>query len=111
MDAGDNLGLNKECAVTTCVKSINGVAPDPATGNISFLGIDCLKVYSSAQYTIDLEDTCCTPCSGCNDLEELTSRLTSLENKFLDLKGSYNNVNAQLTNYLSTINSNCACPA
>jgi len=111
MDAGDNLGLNKECVITNCVKSINGVVPDPATGAINLLGINCLKVYSSAQYTLDLEDTCCTPCSGCNDLEELTTRLTSLENKFLDLKGSYNNVNAQLTNYLSTINSNCACPA
>lgn len=111
LDAGDNLGLSKQCAVTNCVKSINGVVPDPSTGDVGLYGINCIRVYSSAQYTLDIEDTCCTPCSGCNDLEELTTRLTSLENKFLDLKGSYNNVNNQLTTYLSTINSNCACPA
>lgn len=110
LDAGDNLGLSKQCAVNNCVKSINGVAPDPSTGDVGLYGINCIRVYSSAAYTLDIEDTCCTPCSGCNDLEELTGRLTSLENKFLDLKGSYNNVNNQLTTYLSTINSNCACP-
>lgn len=111
LDAGDNLGLSKQCAITNCVKSINGVVPDPSTGDVGLYGINCIRVYSSGQYTLDIEDTCCTPCSGCNDLEELTTRLTSLENKFLDLKGGYNDVNKQLTTYLSTINSNCACPA
>lgn len=110
LDAGDNLGLSVVCNPITCVQSINGVIPDPTNGNISLLGTSCLKVYSSAQYTVDFEDSCCTPCSGCDDLETLTTRLTSLENKFLDLKGSYNNVNAQLTTYLSTVNSNCDCP-
>ena len=111
LDAGDNLGLNKLCATVNCVKSINGVVPDPVSGDISLLGINCLNIYSDAQYTLNMEDTCCTPCSGCDDLETLTTRLTSLENKFIDLKGTYNDVNAQLSNYLSTINSNCACPA
>lgn len=110
LDAGDNLGLNKACAVTQCIQSINGVVPDPTSGNVNLLGMNCLNVTSDTQYTLNLEDTCCTPCSGCNDLEDLTGRLTSLENKFLDLKGSYNSVNTQLTSYLSTINSNCACP-
>jgi len=110
-DAGDNLGLSKICAVTNCVKSINGVVPDPASGDIGLLGISCLQVSSTEAYTLNLEDTCCTPCSGCNDLEALTARLTSLENNFLNLKDNYNSVNSQLNNYLSTINSNCACPA
>lgn len=109
-DAGDNLGLNKECAITNCVKSINGVVPNPATGDIGLLGTNCINISSQQEYTLNFEDTCCTPCSGCNDLEELTSRLTSLENKFLTLKDSYNGVNTQLSTYLSTINSNCACP-
>jgi hypothetical protein len=109
LDAGDNLGLSKQCTVNTCIKSINGVAPDKATGNVNLIGKDCVKLSSSAQYTLSLEDTCCTPCSGCSDLEELTGRLTSLENNFLDLKTGYNGVNSQLTTYLSTINSNCSC--
>jgi hypothetical protein len=108
-DAGDNLGLNKQCAQNNCVKMINGVVPDNS-GNISLIGIDCLKISSPTQYTLEMEDTCCTPCSGCTDLEELTTRLTSLENKFLDLKSHYSNINTQLTTYLATVNSNCACP-
>jgi hypothetical protein len=111
LDAGDGLGLNKACAVSNCIKSINGVAPDPTNGNINLLGADCLTILNTADYSLQIEDTCCSPCAGCNDLQELTNRLTSLENKFLDLKANYNNVNNQLSNYLSTINSNCACPA
>jgi len=111
LDVGDGLGLNKQCAFTNCVKTINGVAPDPSNGNISLLGIKCLTIQSPAQYTIDMTDTCCTPCAGCTDLEELTTRLTSLENKFLDLKTGYSSVNSQLNTYLSTINSSCACPS
>jgi hypothetical protein len=110
VDAGDDLGLSKQCTFTDCVKSINGVGPDPDTGNINLIGVNCVKISNSAQYTLDVADTCCTPCSGCNDLEELTTRLTSLENSFLQLKDNYNSVNNQLSTYLSTINSNCSCP-
>jgi hypothetical protein len=109
LDAGDDLGLSKKCKVTTCVQSINGVTPDQTTGNINLLGKECVKLTSPGQFTLSIEDTCCSPCSGCNDLEELTTRLTSLENKFLSLKDNYNNVNSQLTTYLATINSNCSC--
>lgn len=108
LDAGDNLGLSKVCSSSVPIQSINGVIPD-ADGNINLIGLNCLKISNSSQYTLDVTDTCCTPCSGCEDLETLTTRLTSLENKFLDLKTSYNNVNSQLSTYLSTINSNCAC--
>jgi len=111
LDVGDGLGLNTQCVLTNCVKTINGVAPNPTTGNISLLGINCLSIFSSAQYTLDMMDTCCTPCAGCSDLEVLTTRLTSLENKFLDLKNNYNAVNTQLSTYLATINSSCVCPS
>jgi len=111
LDASGDLGLNVQCAQSLCVKSINGVTPDPVTGNISLLGASCVDVTSSMQYTLDFSDTCCTPCSGCDDLEKLTSKLTSLENNFLSLKNSYNDVNAQLITYLTTVNANCACPS
>ena len=110
LDVGDNLGLNKQCAVTNCIKSINGVKPDPVNGNISLLGVDCLTVLSNADYSLEIEDSCCSPCVGCNDLEELTQRLTSLENKFIALNTNYVNVDVQLSTYLNTINADCACP-
>jgi len=109
IDVGDGLGLNKTCVTTTPVRSINGVEPDE-NGNISLLGTDCVKITSTEAGTLSLTDTCCTPCSGCNDLEELTTRLTGLESKFISLKGSYNDVNRQLNMYLSTVNASCACP-
>lgn len=108
LDAGDNLGLSKKCTNYIPIQSINGVLPD-ISGNINLIGIDCMRVSSSSQYTLDITDTCCTPCSGCSDLETLTTRLTSLENKFLDLKGSYSNASTQLSTYVTTVNSNCAC--
>lgn len=111
LDAGDGLGLNKACNFSTCVKSINGVYPDPDTGNISLLGLNCLRVSSPSDYTIALTDTCCTPCSGCDDLAELTNRLTSLENNFLTLRDGYNKVDNQLNLFLATINSSCSCGA
>lgn len=110
LDVGDGLGLNAVCETTPCVKTLNGVSPDPTTGNISLLGLNCLSIVNSAQYTLSMEDTCCTPCAGCTDLEELTTRLTSLENRFLDLKNTYNAVNSHLNSYLSTVNASCACP-
>jgi hypothetical protein len=110
MDVGDNLGLNKLCTTGDCVKRINGVTPDPTTGNLTLVGLDCLKVASPAAYTLELADSCCTPCSGCSDLSELTTRLTSLENKFIELKNYYTTINGQLVNYLTTVNSNCSCP-
>lgn len=110
LDAGDPLGLSAQCTVQNCVKSINGVVPDPVSGDLDILGINCISISSPAQYTLEMRDTCCQPCSGCNDLEVLTQRLTSLENKFLELKGNYNNVSGQLTMYLTTTNSNCVCP-
>lgn len=58
LDAGDGLGLNKLCDNTVCVQSINGVIPDPITGNISLLGVNCLQISNTSQYTLDLADTC-----------------------------------------------------
>jgi hypothetical protein len=110
MDAGGDIGLNKPCATGNCIKSINGVKPDPETGDVGLIGISCLSIYSEQQYTLKIEDSCCVPCAGCNDLEELTTRIIELENKLLSLKDLYNEANSQLQTYLNTINSNCACP-
>jgi hypothetical protein len=109
LDVGDNLGLNKECNVGPCIKRINGVTPDPTTGNLSLLGTECLSVSSPSSYTLMLDDNCCTPCSGCDELSELTQRLTGLETKFIEVKNFYTAANGQLLNYLNTINSNCSC--
>lgn len=106
LDAADDLGLNKTCKLTNCVKTINGVTPN-SVGDIGLIGVNCMRISNPIDHTIELEDTCCTPCSGCDELETLTSRLTSLENNFLTLKDNYNLLDSQLTTYLATVNSNC----
>jgi hypothetical protein len=108
-DVGDDLGLNKICDTGPCIKRINGVTPDPVNGNFSLVGTECLKLSSPSSYTLQFDDTCCTPCSGCDDLAELTGRLTGLENKFIEMKNFYTSANGQLMNYLTTVNSNCSC--
>ena len=110
LDAGDELGLNAPCEGQIAIKTINGVAPDPLTGNINLLGLDCLNVTSPQDYSLELSDTCCTPCSGCDDLQELTNKVTGLENSIVAMKDNYNSISAQLSMYLATINSNCTCP-
>ena len=111
LDAGDELGLNAPCEGQIAIKTINGVAPDPLTGNINLIGLDCLNVTSPQDYSLELSDTCCTPCSGCDDLQELTGKLTGLENSIVAMKDNYSSISTQLNMYLATINSNCACPA
>jgi hypothetical protein len=109
MDVGDNLGLNQICTKTNCIQKINGVTPDPASGNLTLIGVDCMQISSGNAYTLQFNDSCCTPCSGCTDLSTLTTRLTSLENSFIDLKNYYNTLNGQLVSYLTTVNSSCSC--
>jgi len=111
LDAGNGLGLNSVCTLTNCIERINGVAPDPTTGNFTLLGVDCSAITNTSTSTLQINDTCCTPCSGCDNLAELTNRVTSLEAQYLDLKAFYTTLNTQLSTYLSTINSNCSCPA
>ena len=109
LDAGDGLGLNAPCDSQIAIKTINGVAPDPLTGNINLIGLDCLNVTNPQPYSLELSDTCCTPCSGCDDLQELTAKLTGLENSIVAMKDNYNSLNNQLNMYLATVNSNCVC--
>lgn len=110
LDAGDGLGLNIACTSAPCIQKINGVTPDPDTGNISFIGVGCSGITSTVVNTLQINDTCCTPCSGCDDLAELTNRLNTLESRYLDLKQQYGYLNSELGVYLSTVNSaGCVC--
>jgi hypothetical protein len=110
LDAGDGLGLNSSCTTLVPVQSINGVQPDPLTGNISFIGLGCSNINTDTQYTLQLEDSCCTPCSGCDDLSSLTQRVNQLELSCNDLKTFLNQLNTELTAFTNIANSSCACP-
>lgn len=110
LDAGNGLGLNTTCTTATCIQSINGVTPDPDTGNISFIGLGCSTVSATTPATLTLEDTCCTPCTGCEDLSVLTQRVNQLENSFNNLTSFYQNLNSEANSFFNTVNANCVCP-
>jgi hypothetical protein len=109
LDAGNGLGLNTNCPAINYITSINGVTPDDS-GNISLLALGCVSLSTPAANTLKITDNCCTPCSGCDELAELTSRLTQLESKYLEIKNNITTLEAELNGYLTTTNTNCACP-
>jgi hypothetical protein len=110
LDAGQGLGLNTQCQEINYITRINGVTPD-GNGNISILGTGCTGVSTSSAATISISDTCCVPCSGCEDLATLTARLTQLEDNLGDLRSYYQWLDSQQNSILSTINAsaNCSC--
>jgi len=111
LDAGNGLGLNTNCTTPTCVQSINGIVPDPTTGNISFIGLGCSTVSTTTTATLTLNDSCCTPCSDCTDLSVLTSRVNQLETSYNNIKNFYNYLNTELTAFNNTVSASCVCPS
>jgi hypothetical protein len=62
-----------ESASLPCIRTINGVAAD-SQGNITLQGDNCITVTPTAG-GLKLEDSCCQPCCGCEELEAITRDL------------------------------------
>lgn len=61
-----------------CIKTINGVAPD-SNGNFTVVGENCLVIDNQTLANgIKLNDTCATPCCGCQELSVLQAELSKL---------------------------------
>lgn len=110
IDAGEDLGLNKVCANTTpCIKTINGIEPDE-DGNFTLDYTDCITISPlSAGNGLVLEDNCCKPCAGCEDIAALTDRLTALESELLKLRDLYSNLLTTYENFQTAVNTICEC--
>ena len=108
MDAGENLGLNKECAEQPVpITSINGVPPDP-TGNFNLIPSTCVSI-TPAQYGLVVGNGCGKPCMGCSDVSTLTNRLMTVENELLAIRNYVNNMQALITQATNNINYQCSC--
>lgn len=111
LDAGEGLGLNTLCAnVAEAIKTINGIPPDE-DGNFTLDFSDCALLSQIPAGTgLLLEDTCCKPCMGCNDIEELTRRLMELETNLLNLRDFYNGLDVKYNEFKTITEYTCDCP-
>lgn len=111
IDAGENLGLSTDCSsVLPCIKTVNGISPDGA-GNFTLDFTACASLTPIPANTgLVLQDICCKPCTGCNDIEELTNRLTSAESNVLALREYYTALNALFENFRISVTYTCDCP-
>jgi len=108
IDAGNGLGLNTQCSdQLNCIKTINGIPPD-ADGNFTLDFSDCATLPSDTGLL--LEDVCCKPCLGCDDIEQLTNRLMTAETGLLSLRTYYDNLLKLFNDFKTTTTFTCDCP-
>ncbi len=111
LDAGNGLGLNTICEdPLRCIKTINGIPPDN-DGNFTLDFSDCATLTPIPANTgLLLEDICCKPCVGCNDIEELTNRLMEAETALITLRQYYSDLLSLFTDFKTTVTYTCDCP-
>jgi hypothetical protein len=108
IDAGENLGLNKDCSETGVqIRKINGVSPD-SEGNFYLIADDCVEI-NPIEYGVSLKDSCGKPCLGCNELGELTNRLMTTETDLLSLRDYINNLQNTITQLSTLTGYTCTC--
>lgn len=110
LDAGNDIGLNVDCGDDArCIETINLIPPDE-DGNFTLDFSDCAALTPIPANTgLLLQDTCCKPCMGCDDITELTERLTALESSLLGLRNYYDSLNQIFDNFKTTVNYTCDC--
>lgn len=107
--AGENLGLNASCGTGTCIQKINGYGPD-ASGNITIKGDDaCVTVGEGTGSTtpITIQNSCCPPCMGCDQLSDLSRRAIQVETSMLKLRDMYLQLNTHVMNLAVNVNKSC----
>lgn len=112
IDAGDGLGLNAPCEDDRpCLKTINNIPPD-VSGNFTLTTSDCARFTNLASGTLkglNLADSCCKPCLSCNEIGDLTQRLTQLESDLIALRTHYNNVSLLTQQFGQLSSASCEC--
>lgn len=110
LDAGNGLGLNKECeegALTPPIKTINGIAPDSA-GDFHLITSDCVSL-TPIEAGLLIKDTCGKPCLGCDELGQLTARAISVENELFKIRDYVTNLDTLVTQLTTLVNYQCNC--
>lgn len=112
LDAGDGLGLNVTCApVAPYIKTINGQRPT-LDGNFTIVPADCAAfstITTGGVAGLLLSDTCCKPCMGCEEVDQLVNRLEQMESEMLALRDNYQRLRAVATEFSTLLGFSCEC--
>jgi len=97
---------NQSSFVLPCIKTINGVGPDPS-GHFWVDDSDCIEITdNAADHSILIKDTCAKSCCGCADLSTLTVALEALRDQEEMLKQLISSTQSQQSEMLANIISN-----
>lgn len=100
-DAIEGEGLNEVCvcdgdlAVAPCIRTINK-RPPTADGDFHLAGSECV-VISPIQYGLLIEDTCCKPCCGPDELLTVTQQAQLLDREAATMESILTNLEAQVS--------------
>lgn len=109
VDAGENLGLNKQCSeLGEPIRTINGISPT-SLGEFTLVSADCAS-FEEIDNGLILRDTCSKPCQGCTELSTLTERSIVVESEMLRVRDAVDNMQNSLNQLATLINYSCECP-
>ena len=101
IDAIEGLDLNEDCDCTNtteeapCIRTINGIPPDPNTLDFKLVGDNCLK-FEAGQNALEVKDECSQSCCGCEELEKILQDLETMNLQINTMSGLYDKMNAQV---------------
>lgn len=110
IDAGEGLGLNEPCDTPTDpIYTINGVHPD-ANGNILLQSNDkCIQITEGGSNTLNIANSCCKPCLGCEEINTLTERAMMIETDMLKLREHYVQMTNLVNQFGTLVGVQCSC--
>lgn len=110
IDVGDGLGLNTPCGdQPQPIKYINNIGPT-STGHYTITTSDCASITAlTGGYGINISDTCCKPCMGCDEISQLTDRANQVETDLIKLRDHYTNLAVMLTQLQTLTGYTCDC--
>ncbi len=106
LDAANGLvGLNRTCTQSASpITTINGVSPNAGNFLITFSACSGLTSIANG---LNINDTCCKPCLGCDEISTLTDRLVQVETDLISLRDRIDQLNNVATQFGNTIDFSC----
>jgi hypothetical protein len=99
--------ITKNCPTADfgAIKTINFISPDK-DGNIQLESLTpCLEVAADASdHKLTVTETCCSPCCGCEELEELEQTIAELRQSTVDIRMFQQKLESALDQLATSLN-------